>query len=453
MRIPKIAVVTLGCAKNLADTDLLAGQILNQGIAIAADPSEADAIIVNTCAFLTASQRESIDTILEMAEHKRVRPGRRLIVVGCLAQRHGGDLMREIPEIDMIVGPGEVHSLAPRLRSLLDEGPDGDRIHLGGFDRVEERWDLRVVSQLSHSAYVKISEGCDRTCAFCVIPALRGPHRSRSLESIVEEARRLAGSGVRELNLVAQELTAWGADLDGKPSLPRLLEALNEVEGVRWIRLLYAYPSPWTADLIRCFRDLPRLAPYLDMPIQHVSERILRRMRRPPFGSTVRLLERFRAEVPGIALRTTLISGFPGETQEEHEEMLAFVRSFGFDHLGVFAYSTEEGTVAGAMEGQLPLRLREQRRRGILAAQREASVRRHVAWKGRRVEVLLDRSEKPGVWVGRHAGQAPEVDGVTRLRAGDGWSPRAGEFVEAEVVSAGPYDLSARPVARPGERP
>jgi ribosomal protein S12 methylthiotransferase len=451
-RPPLVHIVTLGCAKNLADTDLLAGQLLASGFRIAPVPDDADAIVVNTCAFLASSQKESVEAILELAALKEQRADGnplRLVVAGCLSQRHGVPLLEEIPEIDLLVGPGEIHGIAPRLEKLIRSGPNGDgRIRLGGMDSVEERWEIRVVSGARHSAYVKISEGCDRSCTFCVIPRLRGGNRSRTRESIVSEVRTLAAGGVREVNLVAQELTAYGLDIYGRPALAELLRDLDRCEGIEWIRALYLYPSNWNEDLIAAFRDLPRVCRYIDMPIQHVAEGVLRRMKRPGGARTRRLLERLRTEIPGVALRTTLIAGFPGETDADFEELLSFVRDFRFDHLGAFAFSPEDGTPAAELDGQVPARLRKTRRSRILAAQREASLERNRARVGTRVRIMVDTLGPGGFPVGRHAQQAPEVDGVTRLRvAGDGgFAP--GEMIDAVVTAAGVYDLVARPANR-----
>lgn len=445
----RVALVTLGCAKNIADSDLLAGQLLREGIGVIGDPSDADAIIVNTCAFLTASEQESVDMILEMAEHKRSRAGRRLVVVGCLAQRHGASLLQEIPEIDWIVGPGEVHALAPRLSGWIREGKQtgSERVHLGGMESVEENWDIRVISNAQHTAYVKISEGCDRTCSFCVIPRLRGGHRSRSRESIVAEVEKLAASGVREVNLVAQELTAYGIDRYGQPSLAQLLHDLDRIEGVAWIRLLYTYPSNWPDELVAAIRDLPRVCPYVDMPIQHVADPVLRAMRRPPFDRTRRLLERLRDEIPALSVRTTLIAGFPGETERDFEEMLAFVASYGFDALGVFRYSREQGTDAAELPDQIDEKLGEARRKRLLSAQREVARRKGRARVGAVLPVLLERQEGDRTWIGRHAGQAPEVDGCVRVRGLPVHPGSAGRFLAAKITGAGVYDLEARPAA------
>ena len=452
--------MTLGCAKNVADTDLLAGQLLAAGFRIAPRPDDADAIVVTTCAFLTASQRESIDEVLSMASLKSERGDRnpvRLVVAGCLPQRHGESLLTEIPEIDLLVGPGEIHSIAPSLAKLIRTGANGDgRLRLGGMDSVEERWDLRVVSGSRHSAYVKISEGCDRACSFCIIPRLRGPHRSRTRESIVGEVRHLASTGVREVNLVAQELTAYGIDIYNRPALADLLRDLDRIDGIEWIRTLYTYPSNWTDDLISAYRDLPHVCPYVDMPIQHVSESVLRRMKRPDGKRTRRLLARIRDEVPGVALRTTLIAGFPGETEADFEELLSFVRDFGFDHLGVFAYSPEEGSPAARLDDPVPARLRKERRSRILEAQRDVSRDRNRARIGTTIRVLVEASASGVMPMGRHVQQAPEVDGVTRLRRrgvrirsgedADGAGIAPGAIIDAVVMAAGVYDLQARPV-------
>lgn len=445
-RQPRIALITLGCPKNVADSDLLAGQILREGLAVTSTIAEADAVLVNTCAFLAAAERESIRSILELAEGKKARPSQRLVVMGCLAQRHGEALRSEVPEIDLLVGPGEVHRLAPLLRAILagkGVGPAATRI--GGLDRLHGDWDLRVVSGRRHSAYVKISDGCDRRCSFCVIPRLRGPQRSRPPGSIIREVERLAGGGVREINLVAQELTAYGTD-KGKPgALPALLRRLDQIEGIVWIRLLYTHPATWTEELTDCLMSLPRLCRYVDIPIQHVSERVLRNMRRPSFRRTRRLLERLREKIPGLFVRTVLLTGFPGETDEDFEEMISFVREYRFDHLGVFEFSPEPGTPAASFERQVPPAVRRSRRRRILAAQRKISERLNRERVGRRALLLLDEKDPRGGWRARHQGQAPEVDGRTRLRYLTGRPLRPGDLIEAVITRASIYDLEARP--------
>lgn len=439
----RVAVITLGCAKNTADTDLLAGQILREGMEITGELDSADAMIVNTCAFLTAAEEESIDVILQMAEQKRSRPEQRLVVVGCLAQRHAGKLLEEIPEIDLLVGPGEVHTLAPRLGALIAEGrTDGDRVRLGGTESIEERWDLRVVSPYPQSAYVKISEGCSRPCTFCIIPKLRGEARSRSRESILREVQYLAGGGVKEVNLVAQDLTSYGIDRYDHPTLADLLGDLQTVDALHWIRLLYTYPAHWSEDLLAAVRELTRVVSYIDMPIQHVSDRILRAMRRPPSRSTRALLDRLKSAIPSVVVRTTLMVGFPGETDQEFEEMLAFVRDYRFDCMGVFAFSPEEGTEAAGYEGRLPEELAEQRRQRLLAAQQEVSRERNRARIGEVLTILLEAVDGEGVAAARHAGQAPEVDGTVRLHGAGRLG--VGDMVQAKIIAADAYDLEAR---------
>ena len=443
---PRVAVISLGCAKNVADTDLLAGQLLREGLRITPEIDAADAVVVNTCAFLTAAQQESIEAILAIAQHKRTRPECRLIVAGCLSQRHGAALIQEIPEIDLVVGPGEIHSLASHLADLIARGPDGDpRTRLGGLDRVEEDWEIRVVSGSRHSAYVKISDGCDRACSFCLIPVLRGRNRSRRRESIVREVRHLAAGGVREVNLVAQESTAYGTDLYGRSCLAELLRELDSIQGLRWIRLLYAHPSSWNDALYACFRDLGHLCRYVDLPIQHVSAPMLRRMHRPGARSTRKLLDRLREEIPGVAVRTTLMAGFPGETDAEFDEMLSFVREYEFDQLGVFAFSPEEGTEAAILPGQVPAAVRAERRRRLLETQREISRARNRRSLGKQLTLLVDEPDRRGGWIARHEKQAPEVDGITRLEGTPSLALEPGSFIEGIVTSAGTYDLEARP--------
>lgn len=448
MRIdpPRVSVITLGCAKNVADTDLLAGQLLRQGITVTGELRDADAILVNTCAFLTSAQEESIETILEIAEEKKQRSDQLLVVVGCLAQRHGQSLIDQIPEIDILVGPGEVHTLAARLQELIENGcRNGDRLHLGGMESVEESWTERVVSDFKHSAYVKISEGCDRSCSFCIIPKLRGRHRSRTLDSITYEVQRLAAGGVREINLVAQELTAYGIDLNGRSTLAALITELDAVEGIDWIRLLYTYPSNWSEELFSAIRDLPSVLPYVDIPIQHVSDTILRRMNRVPWKKTAALLDRLRSEIPDLVVRTTLMTGFPGEREADFKEMLDFVKDYRFDSLGVFAFSPEEGTSAFGLADPVPEAIREERRQAIMAAQIDISHQKNSARIGQDVTLLLDSVDSSGVWTGRHYGQAPEVDGCTFLRDAGEHDLSAGSMIEAVIEVAGAYDLEARP--------
>ena len=448
---PTIAFVTLGCPKNLVDSERMAGGLLHAGFRMTGEVDAADIAVVNTCAFLTASQQESVNAILDVARFKEAGSLRALIVTGCLPERHGEAVMEEIPEIDFLLGPGTLHELPAVAAGLLD-GSIARGSRLGGLDRLEPEWEPRVLSGFRHAAYLKISEGCDHRCSFCIIPKLRGLHRSRSIDEIEAEARQLAEGGVRELTLVAQDTTAWGRDLGAEVTLDRLLERRDRVDGVQWIRLLYTYPRGWTDRLLACFGRLEKLVPYVDIPIQHAADPVLKRMRRGlGWDRTLELLHRIRAAAPEMVLRTTVITGFPGEREEDHGFLLRALREFEFDHLGAFAYSTEDGTPAGAYLDQVPDAVREERRHDVLRQQRGISLRRNRARIGRSLEVLIERIEpERAVARGRFSGQAPEIDGEVILPLStpgksDPTAPRAGDFVRARVRGAGPYDLIATP--------
>jgi ribosomal protein S12 methylthiotransferase len=448
-----IAFVTLGCPKNLVDAEMMLGSLHRAGLRITARAEEAEIVVVNTCAFVTDAQKESIDAILDAARLKETGRLRGLVVTGCLPQRHGPSVLEEIPEVDFLLGPGSLAELPGVVRGLLD-GTLARGASLGGLDRLDAPWETRVLSQGRASAYLKISDGCDHACAFCVIPDLRGRNRSRPLDELTAEAHRLVDAGVAEITLVAQDTTAWGTDLYGEPSLDRLVEALDAVEGLRWIRLLYTHPHHWTDRLITCFSRLSHLVPYADIPVQHVSDPVLRRMRRTPgWTETEALLLRLRRDIPNMVLRTTVITGFPGETEEDFQRLLQATAVMEFDHLGAFAYSPEEGTAAARLDGRVSARLRAQRRDAVLARQRAVALRRNRARIGRIVEVLVD-SVDPGEGVarGRWAGQAPEIDGgvvLTQSAADSSHAsrgerlPAVGTFVCARITGAGPYDLSA----------
>lgn len=424
------------------------GQLHRAGFPVAARVEDASLVVINTCAFLTASQAESIETILEVARLKKRGRLRKLVVSGCLAQRHGASVLDEIPEIDYLLGPGTIDQVgdvaAGLLRGDLERGA-----RLGGLERSGFEWEPRVLSGFRHTAYLKISEGCNNTCSFCVIPQLRGKHRSRPLEQVVAEARRLGAAGVKELTVIAQDTTSYGIDLYGRFSLDRLLEALDAVPGVEWIRLLYTYPRYWTEGLLESFSRLEHLCPYVDIPIQHAADRILHRMRRGAgWPETEALLRRIREAAPEMTVRTTVITGFPGETEEEFRFLLNFLREFEFDQLGAFAYSTEDGTGAGAMEDQLPEEVREERRHQVLRQQQAISLRRNRARVGRTLQVLIDDVDSgKGLARGRWAGQALEIDGQVLLRTpgrNGGRALEAGELVPAIVQGTGPYDLIGR---------
>ena len=439
-----VSVVTLGCPKNLVDSESMLGQLHRAGFPVASEIEDASLVVVNTCGFLTASQKESIETILEVSRLKTEGRLKKLVVSGCLSQRHGADVLDEIEEIDYLLGPGTYDAVADVAEGLLygdlERGCQVDRL-----DRAEFAWQPRVLSGFQHTAYLKISEGCNNTCTFCIIPQLRGKHRSRPIEDIVAEAERLVQHGVKELTIVAQDTTSYGLDLYGGFSLHRLLQALDQIEGLHWIRLLYTYPRYWTPELLECFSTVSKLIPYVDMPIQHASESVIKRMRRGAgWQRTDELLHQIRAAAPDMALRTTVITGFPGETEEEFEQMMAFLREFEFDNLGAFAYSTEEGTPAGAMQNQIPEEVREERRVRVMKQQRTLSLHRNRQRIGRELVVLIDEvdSEKNVAW-GRWTGQAPEIDGQVIVKVGIAPLPAVGDMVEVKILGAGPYDLVA----------
>jgi ribosomal protein S12 methylthiotransferase len=446
----RVALVTLGCAKNLVDSEIMAGLMTRGGFSMAATPEEADLAVVNTCAFIGASQRESIDRILELAALKREGTIRGLIVAGCLAQRYQAELLAEIPEVDAVLGTGQVDAIvrvANRIlrspgRRILEAGPPGTAVDLAAH---------RAVSTPRHVAYLRIADGCDFRCTFCIIPKLRGDLRSRPLESVLEEARRLAGAGTKELLLIAQDSTSYGADLYGEARLPDLLRALASIEGIEWIRVHYTHPKTWSEPLIAVFEEERKVCRYVDIPMQHVTDAMLRRMRRGVRrADTEELIATLRRRLPGAAIRTHFIVGFPGETEEDFEELTGFVERAGLDHVGCFAYSREDGTPAGLMKGQVPEGVKLGRRRALLAAQRAVARRLWGRWVGRTVDVRIDGPApgRPGTWVGRVEQQGYEVDGVTYVRAGAQAPPPAVGCVSRVVIrSSRDYDLEGEVAA------
>ncbi|MGI5865257.1 MAG: 30S ribosomal protein S12 methylthiotransferase RimO [Myxococcales bacterium] len=429
-------LVTLGCAKNRVDSEVMLGTLAKKGYQLVPDPADAEVIVVNTCSFIRDAKEESIQTILEMAEMKKSGRCETLVVAGCLPQRHADELERELPEVDHFVGTGAYAQVADLLaaeampRTLIT---DPEFVHSAKTPRIN--------SMPSYTAFVKVSEGCDNRCAFCVIPAIRGPQRSRPIEDIVAEARTLAKQGAVELNLIAQDLTAYGHDLPDKPKLAQLLRALVKVNGPRWIRLHYAYPRDFSDELIDVMANEEKVVKYLDMPLQHISDRLLRAMRRGRGSRYIReLLARLRERVPGIVLRTSLIAGLPGETEEDFELIKEFVKEQRFERLGVFEFSPEEGTKAAAMEGQVPAKVARARRRELMAIQRRINREQNRALIGKRLDVLVEGAseETEHLLVGRTAGQAIEIDGVTYIN--DGYA-LPGEIVRVEVTQAADYDL------------
>jgi ribosomal protein S12 methylthiotransferase len=447
----KVGLVSLGCPKNLVDSEVMLGTLEGKGFALTPDPADADVIVVNTCTFIEPARRESIDTILEMAEHKKHGRCRRLVVAGCMVQAHHDTLRKEIPEIDALVGLNDVERIAEAC--ALEAGSRFEASREAAHYLYSERSPRRLATP-GYSAYMKISEGCDHTCAFCAIPSFRGTQRSRPIASLVEEARRLAGAGTVELNLIAQDTTDYGADLRDGTTAAGLLRALDAVGGLRWIRVLYAYPNRITPDFIAALAGGRRIARYLDLPLQHADADLLKAMRRGGDGAAhLRLLERLRQAVPEIALRTTFIVGFPGETEAQFTTLLDFVRTAAFDRVGAFTYSEEKGTHATALPDDVPAEVKEDRRARLMAAQEQVAADRNQRLLGRTIEVLVEgaHEESDLLLSGRSEGQAPEIDGAVILTD----APRIlypGEFVEVRIDAAHPHDLVGTVVGVP-DRP
>jgi ribosomal protein S12 methylthiotransferase len=437
----KVHLLTLGCPKNLADSELMLGALTSAGFEITLDPEDAQILLVNTCAFIEAAKKESIDAILDAAETKKRGFGKRLVVAGCLSQRYATELAATMPEVDVFVGTGNFLDLPELLRRT--EAPESRPIPYAGAAHLLPTAAVpRVKTGDFFTSYLKISEGCNHKCAFCIIPKIRGLHESRPLSDLVAEARNLAAGGVRELNLIAQDLTAYGRDLDQPSSLAALLRELSTIDELRWIRLLYCYPNFVTDELLDAIAELPKVVKYIDMPLQHADDAMLRAMRRERSGAAlVKLLDRVRDRIADVVLRTSFIVGFPGETDAAFDRLADFVRNEQFDRVGVFTYSREENTAAFDMPDQVSERVKRARRASLMATQSEISLAKNRGLVGREIEVLVEGA-MPGRSTrlrGRTSGQAPEIDGSVFL-VGDA---EAGEFVRARVDKALSYDLHA----------
>lgn len=445
-RAPKLHMVSLGCSKNRVDSEVMIGLSQSGGWSYTPDPEEADAIVVNTCAFIGPAREESVNTVLEYAGYKKARRGPKLIVTGCLTQRYPGELEQLMPEVDAFLGSGEFHKI---MAVLGDDDGEGPRTRAGHLDYLYDETTPRTLSTHPNWAYVKIAEGCDQKCAFCIIPQLRGGFRSRTVESVVQEAKRLAARGIRELNLISQDTTSYGLDLAPATDLNTLLRALDAIEGIEWIRIYYNYPIRFSAELIDTIAGAQRIVPYIDMPVQHISDEVLGRMRRRVNARQMRtLLSELRTRIPNVALRTTLLVGFPGETAAHFGELESFVREFEFDHLGVFPYSFEENTPSATMDGQVPEAEREERRARLMTLQQGIVQKRLKALKGqtRRFFVEGPAGDRSGVFVGRIAQQGPEEDGVTEVKAE--WLD-TGSFHDVVITGHKGYDLKARLAGNP----
>ena len=435
----KILFVSLGCDKNLVDSEVMLGLLRDRGHEITNDENQAEVIVVNTCSFIHDAREESIQTILEMAAMKTEGVCRLLIVAGCLAEKYREEILDELPEVDGVIGTTAYDAVC----DVIDRSLAGERIQaFESVDRLPLVKTKRVITTGGYSSYLKIGEGCDKHCTYCIIPKLRGNYRSVPMEYVLEDARMLAASGVTELNIVAQETTTWGKDIYGEKRLHELLRALCRIEGIQWIRLLYCYPEEITDELIEVIRTEPKICHYLDMPIQHSSDRILKRMgRRTSRKELEEVIGKLRREIPDIALRTTLISGFPGETEADQEDLKSFIQTIQFDRLGVFTYSPEEGTQAAAMENQIPEDVKAERRDELMALQQRISEEKTGNMVGKVLKVLVEgRIPEEGIYVGRTYRDAPDVDGYVFLDAEE--EIISGDFVTAKITGADEYDLT-----------
>lgn len=434
----KVHFVSLGCVKNRVDTEVMLGVADGAGWAIVDEPGDAEVIVVNTCGFIGEAKKESIETIFEMAEYKRVGACKKLVVTGCLSQRYAGELEAEMPEVDHFLGSSDMLKLGPVLAG------EAKRMLVGSpADWVVKASDPRVVTQSRASAWLKIAEGCNRACAFCVIPRIRGEQRSRTAQDVVAEAERLVAGGALEINLVSQDTVAWGRDLpkSGRAPLADLVQRVADVKGVRWVRVFYLYPETLDDALVELLAGHPRVVPYVDMPLQHASDAMLKRMRRGHGqGRQRRLVERLRRDVPGLTFRTAFIVGHPGETQADYDELFDFVKWARFEHAVVFRYSDEETCAAHAMDGKVPALVAANRATKLMAIQRKIAREKNRAFVGRELDVLVDgpSEEHDFVMKGRHAGQAPDIDGSVYLSEGEA---RAGEMRRVKVTQSSDWDL------------
>ncbi len=430
--------VSLGCDKNLVDSEVMLGLLDQKGYRIVDEEADADVIVINTCCFIQDALEESIQTILAMAEYKKTGRLQALIVTGCLGQRYQQEILDEIPEVDVVLGTTNYD----RIVEAIDEALAGEsEVLLGDLDAAPQAGTGRLVTTGGHFAYLKIAEGCNKNCTYCIIPSLRGRYRSVPMEQLVREAVSLAEQGVKELILVAQETTVYGQDLYGKKSLAELLRKLCRIDGIRWIRLLYCYPEEVDDELIRVIKEEEKICHYLDLPIQHANDEILKKMgRKTNRAELTSLIEKLRARIPDICLRTTLITGFPGETEAQHEELLDFVEEMKFDRLGVFPYSREEGTPAAVMPDQIPEEVKQERYDELMSLQQEIAFDAAAQMPGRELDVLIEgKVADEDAYVGRTYRDAPDVDGLIFIETDE--ELMTGDFVRARVTGAREYDL------------
>jgi ribosomal protein S12 methylthiotransferase len=442
----KVGFVSLGCPKNLVDSEVMMGILVREGYELTPRADEAEVLVVNTCSFIEPAQKESVDTILEMAEHKKFGAAKKLIVAGCLVERFRDQILEQVPEVDAVVGTGELERILEAVEGelrVLPAQPPAFLYH-----------DLtpRIITTPRHAAYIKIAEGCDHPCTFCIIPQLRGKFRSRRFESVVREAENLAASGAREITLIGQDTTSYGEDLGLRDGLAQLLAKLSHVDDLLWVRFLYAYPNRVTQKLLDTLAAHPRLARYMDMPLQHASRNVLARMKRGSHGDAfLKLLERIRATIPGVSLRTSFIVGFPGETQADFDELCDFVRAAKFDWMGVFEYSDVDNAGSYALDEKADAETITDRRHRLMAIQKKVSREKLRVFRGRTATALVEgpSKENPLVWEARLEGMAPDIDGklyLTDVELSTGEVASAGDVARVEITKTDAYDLIGRVV-------
>ena len=435
----KIGMVSLGCPKNLVDSEVMLGLIREKQLEITNDPAEADLIIVNTCGFIESAKEESINTVLQMAEYKQNGSCKYLVMTGCLGQRYADELFESMPEVDAIVGTDSFTDIG----WVIDQVMAGKRLkHLQKLESKNVAMPPRMLTTPSYMAYLKIAEGCDNCCSYCIIPQLRGPYTSRPYAEVLAEAKALADSGIKELIVVAQDTTRYGEDTTGKLLLPQLLHDLNALEGIEWIRVMYLYPNNFTDELIEAFATLDKVCKYIDIPLQHASDRLLDSMNRFDTREQVEtLLNKLRTRIPGITIRTTFIVGFPGETEEDFEELKDFVEKQRFENAGVFQYSQEEGTVAGAMENQIAPEVKENRYHELMALQAGISEEIHQEREDAELDVLVEGFDEDNLAYGRSTHEAPDIDGTIFIENAEGL--KVGDMVRVRILQGFTYEMVA----------
>jgi ribosomal protein S12 methylthiotransferase len=441
----KIGMVSLGCPKNTVDSERVMGDLVSSGFSLTPDEEDAEVIIVNTCGFIESATKESVDTILEMAQHKKDGKCKQLIVTGCLAERYSQELLDEIPEIDHMLGVGQY----PQLKNIIEENNPSSKNHVATPAEYYESYTDRLLTTAFYTAYLKISEGCSNRCAFCIIPKMRGPMRSRSPESILAEAEHLARKGVKEFNLISQDTTMYGFDLGMKDGLVRLLKEMVKVKGLEWIRLLYCYPTFLNSEMIELIGAEPKICSYIDVPLQHTHDDMLKSMKRQETEDGVRkMLEEVRLKIPDVALRTTFITGFPGETEAHFRHTVRFLCEMEFDHVGIFTYSDEEGTTAFDYPGRVPEEVKEERKNILMEFQKDIALRKNRERLGKVEPVLVEGfdPQENYLMTGRLTSQAPDIDGQVFLEKCE---TAPGEIISVEIKQVADYDLIAEPIEVP----